>query len=83
MHGIEAKKARVGDDPQALLKRALSKKELKHIKFSYFKKGILGVNVDSSAWLYSLTLQKEDLLARLNKGSSTIKDIRFRIGEIN
>lgn len=70
------------NDPQALLKKALTKKAGEHIKFNYFKKGILNVNVDSSSWLYSLTLQKENLLDKLRKKSPAIKDIRFRIGEI-
>lgn len=68
--------------PQDLLKKVLTKKELGHIKFNYFKKGVLSVNVDSSAWLYHLTLQKGRILARLASQTAQIKDIRFRIGEI-
>lgn len=83
---LKAKKARSNKGgPSALLKNALTKKELEHIKVNYLKKGILNINVDSSTWLYSLSLKKEDILARLNKpGSQTesIKDIRFRIGEV-
>ena len=70
------------DDPQVWLKKALTAKELKHIRFNYFRKGILSLYVDSSSWLYNLTLKKESLLLELNKKSSAIKDIRFRIGEI-
>lgn len=69
------------DDPEMLLQKTLDKKELKHIKFVYFKKGVLGVNVDSSTWFYHLNLKKEDLLAKLGKKSNSIKDIRFRLGE--
>lgn len=76
------KKSSSGGNPEALLKKALTKNELRHIKFNYFKKGVLGVSVDSSAWLYKLSLSKEDLLATLSKKLSTIKDIRFRIGEV-
>ena len=82
IEGLMAKKTKISDSPQTLLKRTLTKKESQHIKFNYFKKGILGLYVDSSSWLYILTLQKEELLAKLNKKSSAIKDIRFRIGEI-
>jgi hypothetical protein len=83
MQGLQAKKTRTrGDEPGALLKKVLTKKELGHIKFNYFKKGILSLCVDSSSWLYNLNLKKEDLLFELNKKSSAIKDIRFRIGEI-
>jgi hypothetical protein len=70
------------NEPQLVLRKALTKKELGHIKVNYFKKGILSVNVDSSSWLYSLTLKKETLLAKLGRKSKEIKDIRFRIGEV-
>jgi len=70
------------DDPQAILKKILTARELRHIKLNYFKKGILGLSVDSSSWLYNLNLQKEELLARLQRNSGAIKEIRFRIGEI-
>ncbi|KPK97758.1 MAG: hypothetical protein AMJ95_07650 [Omnitrophica WOR_2 bacterium SM23_72] len=87
VHGVMedwiAKREGVGPDaPCAFLKKALTKKELAHIKFNYFKKGILGVYVDSSAWLYSFNLKKTDLLERLRKVESGIRDIRFRIGVI-
>lgn len=70
-------------DPEALLKKALTKKELEHIKFYYFRRGMLCVKVGSSPWLYSLNLKKEKLLNKLNAGqASGIKDIRFVIGEV-
>lgn len=83
MRDLEAKRQEAfTDDPQALLKQALTKKELKHIKFNYFRKGILNINVESSAWLYHLSLKKEELLARLSKQATGIRDIRFRLGGI-
>jgi len=83
MQRLKTKKTGIcDDDPRALLKKVLTKKELAHIKFNYFRKGILGLYVDSSSWLYSFSLKKEGLLLGLNKKSSAIKDIRFRIGEI-
>lgn len=68
--------------PQAWLRKALTKKELGHIKFQYFRKGILGVAVDSSSWLYSLSLKKEGLLHKLKKQSAEIKELRLNIGDI-
>lgn len=80
---LEAKKRGVyAHNPEDLLKKLLTKKEAEHIKFNYFKKGILNLSVDSSSWLYSFSLRKEEFIAGLNKKSSEIKDIRFRIGEI-
>ncbi|MBL7151030.1 MAG: DUF721 domain-containing protein [Candidatus Omnitrophica bacterium] len=70
-------------DVWILLKKALAKKELRHIKFNYFKKGVLGIRVDSSVWLYSLNLKKERLLVLLNNNPGIqVKSIRFNIGEI-
>jgi predicted nucleic acid-binding Zn ribbon protein len=68
--------------PQFLLEQALSRKELKHIRLKYFKKGVLSINVDSSSWLYQLNLKKADLLAQLEKKAVDIRDIRFRLGAI-
>jgi hypothetical protein len=69
------------DNLEIFLKKILTKKELGHIKLNYCRKGILCLKVDSSSWLYHLSLQKEDLLARLRKKDNTIKDIRFCIGD--
>ena len=84
MQNLEVKKREYsGDNPEALLKKAFSKKERQHIKFNYFRKGTLSIKVDSSVWLYSLSLKKEDLLTRLKGKSGSIKEIRFRLGETN
>ena len=76
------RKSAASDEPWGLLKKALTKKELMHIKFNYFRGGILALNVDSSAWLYKLNLKKETFLAMLNKKFNNLKDIRFYLGEI-
>jgi len=82
MQTWEAKRGQASkDDPQVLLKRIFTKKELGHIKFNYFKKGALSINVDSSAWLYHLSLKKGSLLEKIQKRNQAIKDIRFFIGE--
>ena len=49
------------------------------------KKNILTVEVDSSTWLYFLTLKKKSMLEAMKKtlGKGKIEDIRFRIGEIS
>jgi hypothetical protein len=68
--------------PEDWLKKVLTKRELAHIKFNYFKKGTLGVWVDSSSWLYSLSIKKAQLLTRMQGEGVSVKDLRFRIGEI-
>ena len=70
------------DAPAYWLKKVLTKRELAHIKVNYFKKGILGVWVDSSGWLYALHLRKTDLLDKLREVTGDVKDIRIRIGAI-
>lgn len=83
IEGLQVKKSgAAADDPQGWLKKVLTKKELGHIKFNYFRKGILSLSTDSSGWLYHFSLEKADLLAKLQKESGALKDIRFRIGEM-
>ena len=69
------------ENPDGLLKKALTKKELQHIKFNNFRKGILSLNIDSSAWLYNCNLQKQDLTTRLRKQFDALKDVRFYLGD--
>jgi predicted nucleic acid-binding Zn ribbon protein len=71
-----------GNGPWAWLKKALTKRELAHIKVNYFRKGVLSLNVDSSSWLYSLHLKKETLLLQLKEKAPTLREIRFYVGEI-
>jgi len=83
IQGLEAKRQGLPNDgPETILKKVLTKKELGHIKVNYFKKGTLGVNVDSSAWSYQFNLHKEGLLSRIKTYTSAIKDIKFRIGDV-
>jgi len=83
MQGLNVKKNAVSEaGPQQWLKKALTKKELQHIKVKYFSKGVLGLSVDSSAWLYILSLKKVELLETLQKESKELKNISLRIGEL-
>jgi len=69
-------------NPEDFLKKILTKKEFRHIRVKYFRKGILCINVDSSSWHYFLNLRKKDLLLKLRKDISEIKDIRFYLGDL-
>jgi len=83
MKELSAKKNASSDaDCQEWLKKTLTKKELGHIKVKYFSKGVLSVSVNSSSWLYALSLKKEELLNKLKKEHPSVKNIIFRIGEI-
>jgi hypothetical protein len=67
-------------DPADILKKGLAKKELSHVEFSSFAKGILRLKVDSSTWLYYLNLRKDALITRFSEDLPGIKDIKFSIG---
>jgi len=56
----------------------------KHTQPISFRKATLIVNVDDSGWLYELTTRKKEILGKLEGklGEKKLKDIRFRIGEI-
>ncbi len=64
-----------------LLNKLLTKKEIRHIKFNYFKKGVLDIKVDSSNWLYYFNLKKKELVTSMRQDIESIKDIRFYLGE--
>lgn len=70
------------ENPGALLNKIFTKQELKHIQFGYLRKGILGLTVDSSAWIFKLNLKKESLLDKIGKHLTTVKDIRFVLGDM-
>jgi hypothetical protein len=46
-----------------------------------FSKGLLRINVDSSAWLYQLNLQKAAFLKDLKVELPDIKDIIYKVGK--
>lgn len=64
-------------DALRLFKENLTSRERRHAKCTTLRKGVLTVNVDSSVWLYQLSLKKEEFLKKMG-----LKDIRFRIGEV-
>ena len=83
IRALEQKKRSDGaGDFEKILKKLLTKKENAHIKFNYFKGGIVHVNVDSSAWLYQVSLRKEELLEVLRKNFAGVKEIHFKLGVI-
>lgn len=81
MRELKSKSGRSGKDgPERLLRAVLSREDLKHARFGYFKKGVLGIEVDSSSRLYLLTMRKETIMERLRKKTSVVRDVRFRLG---
>ena len=66
-------------------KNAIEEKAISHTKPVAIKKNVLTIEVDSSTWLYFLSLKKKSILKSMEKvlGKGKIEDIRFRIGEIS
>jgi len=77
----EKNKAGASSGLEGILKKVLAKNALRHVKLYNFRKGVLSIKVDSSTWLYYISLQKEDLLVKLRKNLEGLKDIRFSLGD--
>lgn len=82
MQSLAVKKAPLKKNPEAILKKVLTKRELSHIRFNYFRNGNLSLKVDSSPWLYHFSLKKDALLAQMNQKSKLVKEIKFSIAEM-
>ena len=72
------------EDIKKIWKEVVGRKAFPHTSPASLRKKRLVINVDTSTWLYELTLRKDDLLARLKKrlGEDKIKELQFRIGEL-
>ena len=53
-----------------------------HTKIVHLTKDRIQVNVDSSAWLYELSLKKESIQKEINK-KCKIQEVRFKLGSIS
>lgn len=73
----------VEQGPAAWIKRLFSSQERRHVRFGYYRKAVLGLEVDSSSWLYHLNLRRQDLLAHLRQLAPEVKDLRLRLGGQN
>ncbi|MFH1798580.1 MAG: DUF721 domain-containing protein [Candidatus Omnitrophota bacterium] len=57
-----------------------------HSRAVNFKKGVLTVIVENSAWMYQLTFEKKKIIEEFNKnytGRGKAAEIRFRQGDTN
>jgi predicted nucleic acid-binding Zn ribbon protein len=59
------------------------KEGAQHSTVTDFKKGVLRINVDSSAWLYQLNMHKAAFLKGLKSELPEITDIVYKVGKIN
>jgi len=71
-------------DIERVWKEVAGEKISSHTKPASLRKKKLIINVDSSSWLYELTLKKNEFLANLKRGlgEDKIEQLQFRIGEL-
>jgi hypothetical protein len=82
LRGLKNKDSGCDEDClRAALRDIIGDKALTHTKIVYLTKGRIRVNVNSSAWLYELTLRKNPILQALKKKLS-VTDIAFVLGDI-
>jgi len=72
------------DEIEKIWKEIVGNKAFPHTKPVSLRKKRLVINVDSSSWLYELTLRKNEILDKLKKGlgKDKIEELQFRIGEL-
>ncbi|MDD3906030.1 MAG: DUF721 domain-containing protein [Candidatus Omnitrophica bacterium] len=80
-------KNRVGEEEITnAWREAAGAKAAGHSRPVAIKKGVLTINVDGSGWLYELTIKKRELLEKLkenlNLKGKQLKNLRFRIGDL-
>jgi hypothetical protein len=72
------------EDIDKIWKGIVGGKAFPHTKPASLRKKRLVINVDTSGWLYELTLRKKEFLAELKNrlGKDKIRELQFRIGEV-
>jgi hypothetical protein len=60
----------------------LTEREREHAQAAFLRKGILGVTVDSSSWLYYFTTRKAKLIEALLPHISGLREIKFSVGTL-
>ncbi len=61
---------------------AIGKEACRHTKIDGINNGMMNILVDSSAWLFQMSLKKKSILGKIQKELSHIKKISFKIGKI-
>ena len=84
LKNLRAKSRLTQEEMARVWQDAVGKKAASHTRTVSIRRAGLSVNVDDSGWLYELTIQKKEILKKLEGklAGKKLKDIRFRIGEI-
>ena len=80
---IEGSKLVSRDDVEKIWGQLIGEAGSKHSRPSLLRKGVLTVEVDSSAWMQEMAMKKRPLLKGLKRifGKDTITELQFKIGE--
>lgn len=80
---LEKDKKSTKEEIDEIWKAIVGEKGFKHSRPSTLRKAVLTVNVDSSVWLHSLSMDKRQILKALKRelGKDKIQDIHFKTGE--
>ena len=70
-------------DLQAVVGKAVGTSLAKHCRPGKLKRGILEIYVRNSSVLQELTFQKKQVLGKLAQSEAKIRDLRFRVGQID
>ncbi len=79
---ISHKKPQEQIEIQRIWQNLVDKKAIGHTAISGLKDGRLTVSVDSSAWLFQMSVMKRRLLKGLQELEPSIQQISFRIGKV-
>lgn len=75
-----------GDEASEIIRlwpTLVNEKAAKHSKIVGMKNGTLLVNVDSSAWLYQININRTTILKKIKEKFAGVQNIRFKIGKVS
>ncbi len=70
-------------DLQAAVGKAVGKSLAKHCRPGKLSRGVLEIHVRNSSVLQELTFQKKQVLGKLTQAEGKIRDLKFRVGQID
>jgi hypothetical protein len=70
-------------DLQAAVGQAVGKFLAKHCRPGKLSRGVLEIHVRNSSVLQELTFQKKQVLSKLAQTEKKIRDLKFRVGQID
>ena len=79
---ISSKKPEEQIQLQEIWKRIVGEGGQRHAAIHGFHDGILTIHVDSSIWLFQMSMKKKKFLKEIQKTNPDIKQIIFKIGKV-